>query len=164
MYLEFLILACTIYILAPNNEELVVNKVLLTLLICAFILGVSIFGAYILARPLFEVDSLGDRWMGTWYRYKIVQGNKVIYDNSSYEKRTNRSVLTLYKNRIGTWHHDLNEYQLAWKAEYTTCELRTNDNQTYGIYLWEDAIVCKQPDGSKEYYTRQEDFSTETRQ
>ena len=56
-----------------NNEELVVNKVLLTLLICAFILGVSIFGAYILARPLFEVDSLGDRWMGIGIAIKIVQ-------------------------------------------------------------------------------------------
>lgn len=84
-----------------KDKDLQVNKVWFTLLICAFILGISILGSYILARPLFEVDSLGDRWMGTWYRYKTVKGNDVVYDNSSVEKRTNRSVLILLKNRVG---------------------------------------------------------------
>lgn len=149
-----------------KDKDLQVNKVWFTLLICAFILGISILGSYILARPLFEVDSLGDRWMGTWYRYKTVKGNDVVYDNSSVEKRTNRSVLILLKNRVGMWLHDLDDDQLSWHAEYTTCKLKINENQneTYDMYLWEDAIVCKQPDGSKEYYTRQKEFSPETRQ
>lgn len=60
----------------------------------------------------------------------------------------------------------MDDDQLSWHAEYTTCKLKINENQneTYDMYLWEDAIVCKQPDGSKEYYTRQKEFSPETRQ
>lgn len=136
---------------------------LATLGVIVVIIIVTVYIILEIMEPYNTGDMISDRWIGTWYRYKTTDGKDVVYDSTLPNKEKNRCFIKLSSKGSGIWNRIENKKsRVSWEGSDTTCVVTEKSGEKWDFFLNADTIVCKRGGNVKEYYTRQENFSTET--